>query len=262
MKSIVNSSIVLFISFSCAYADTNQIDSPDPNIDMQIKIEEVATEIENLPPIEIQVENLIIQAPQEKPTDTQKPTFMKPFHQFAQYFITILTSDKIQSSIKLVEKMVVCLLKTAFQLIRSHKIDSKNSHQRLNLLVNPGIQRAMIDVIKRTDLIKFDEITKKQSGPHGPKCTCKPDNKDKIMEKIAEVADKFSKILENPNDEKNVTSNAVGMLSSMISIAAEAMKTGSLDADAQEAEISAYVSQLDNDFKNEIAQIIQRTVYN
>src|SRR3989304_4002544 len=102
---------------------------------------------------------------------SQQPSFLASFQKFLRQFTILLTNARVQTNIKLVEAMMISLIKTAIQIIRTqdlHRDESYEENVHKLDIITPSMKRSLKSVI-----IKGNESIPYTKGLHGEKCQCK-----------------------------------------------------------------------------------------
>lgn len=209
----------------------------------------------------------ITQLEQATPQEAKQNLFAF-FQRFIRTFLILLNNPQMNNSIKTMEQMIVNLVQTAMQVIKDSKLKPNSTPQDMGkklLETDPDLQKALMKALQKgaTEFIQ----TREYSEFHSPNCNCHkpkdaPDRTTQIvLGNFARIASHFINILQDPNNSENVTPNLVGMLSGMVNIGIEVIRSGKFDEEANEHTISDYVKELDYEIKEQLMATLYKTIH-
>lgn len=258
MKRIIPTVLIFILCSSLCAEEPEYMAIDQPLAQLEFTHEPKEETLANLEAIEVDVVD------QENDSSSETHALLGSFQRFIRIFLILLNSQKVQSSVKAVEGMLFNLIQTAFQVMRSTTVNPQDSQQEIAkrlLKSDPTLKRAMTYALTKSSL-SYNPIPICKA--HGPQCCHKPKQADKnakiVLENFAQIASHFINILQDPNDSERVGPNLMGMLSGIINIGTQVIKSGPVTIDSSSQEIAQYVENIDPSLKLEFATTISKTL--
>lgn len=204
-----------------------------------------------------------------------KETVLGSFKRFVTIFLILLNNPKVQNGIKAIEKMMGALVQTALQVIKTSNVKVPSNSQEVTkklLKIDPRLAQTLLISITKNNLSISEEMILR-GHHHAPNCSCpdaknsKPDHTTEIvLGNFAGIVNNFLGILQlqdqDKKDPEKLAPHLMGMLNGIVNIGVNVIKSGNLDIDnITEEEITRCIADLDNQFKEQIAATIHKTIH-
>lgn len=205
-------------------------------------------------------------------------SFLDSFYNFVRVFVTLMTNEKVQNSIKNIEQMIANLIQLAYQAIYLNQNNATQEPQPETLLdapaelqaqtdpaeiakrlvINPALQDGMLRAIMtHSQSITRCTITRAQIEREETDETTV-----KVLTGFGAIVQNFFNIVQDPENEKNVTPNLASIIANIISIGVEVTKRNMLPVLGDNNAIADYViNGIDPRLKNDMLAIFRLTVH-
>lgn len=199
------------------------------------------------------------------PAPSRRISLLNAFQRFVRIFLILLNNQKMQSTAKTIEVMLVNLVQIALQTIKVNNAAQQSNQQEIAhqiLQTDPALKNAFIITISRGASTYSPMLSCKDTS----RCCCEKQSKqtDKttqvVLQNFALIARYFINILHDPEDSDNVTPNLIGMLEGIVNIGTEVVRSGTFGIDTSEQEITDYVHAMNPAAKEELMRVIYRTM--
>lgn len=200
------------------------------------------------------------------PASSRRISLHNAFQRFVRIFLILLNNQKMQSTAKTIEVMLINLVQMALQTIKISNITQQSNQQEIAqqiLQTDPALKNAFILTISRGSSTYNPMLSCKNTS----RCCCekKPTQIDKttqaVLKNFALIANYFINILHDPEDSDNVTPNLIGMFEGIVNIGTEVIRSGTLGIDINEQEIADYVHAMNPAAKEELMRVMYRTIH-